>query len=149
MGKNKNTTIFLLCATITVWCVVGFKLVGFFSQTDKPSVEQEFTEPQSVGAPIDSLMLNYRDPFFPLSQESKHTGMGDYSATVLESTLPALEYKGLIRDGKGSVNAFISHHGRWDSYRVGAVIEGARIVDITAESLTVKWRGNDYTIAAK
>ena len=94
-------------------------------------------------------MLDYRDPFFVEEPSVEPARPEPVPEPAAEPVMPALSYKGLIRDGDGCVKALVAFNGKVDGYRKGDKIDDVKVLEISPEALTVRWRGKEYTIAAK
>ncbi len=149
MVKNKIATTLLTIAAIAIWCIVGYRIFRWISPKETPVANIASPKVESGRQPEDSLMLDYRDPFLGSVKEVKSTVNSYVSEPVPEPAMPSVAYKGLIRDGDGIVKAMIAHEGRLEGFTKGAVIDGLRLTDITAEYIVVKWRGTEYIITAK
>ncbi len=150
MAKSKASVILLSIAAIGIWGIVGYRVFRWVAPQDMPVTRATTPKAKPAGQRADSLMLNYRDPFFTGLEESSPTNHHPRSEPIgPEPVMPVLSYKGLIRDANGSVRALITSNGQTDGYKKGDSVAEVKIIDITADCLTVKWRGKSYTIAAQ
>ena len=148
-GKRNISTILLLAAAVVIWCLVGYRVWRWFSP--KEGSTMKVTAPAAVSTPVaeDSLMLNYRDPFFEKEPVVVSASPAPVPEPVPEPVMPAISYKGLIRDGDGCVKAQVAFNGQVDGYRIGEKIGDVKVLAISLDALTVRWRRKEYTIAAK
>lgn len=149
MTKHSISTVCLLTAAIAVWSIVGYRVFRWMSPKEEPVARAILPKATPVRTTTDSLMLNYRDPFFTGKANATPAKESLNTAPVPSSSLPALGYKGLIRDGNGSVRAMVSFGGRTEGYRRGDIVEGVKLLKITADCLTVRWQGADYNLEAQ
>ncbi len=147
MGKRNTSTILLLAAAVVIWCLVGYRVWRWLSPKDGPVVSTTRSKANPASHKGDSLMLDYRDPFFV--EEKKAEPIQPAPIPEPETVMPTLSYKGLIRDGDGSVKALVAFNGQVDGYKKGDKIGDVKVLLISPEVLTVRWRGKDYNIAAK
>lgn len=151
MAKIKASTIILSLAAIAIWCVVGYRVYRWIFPREQSVLQTAPRERETGTGQSDTLLLNYRDPFFPAGMPSRPSARSGAPAPspVAEKPLPTLTYKGLIRDGGGRVKAMISFEGRVEGYPVGAMVGGARIKGIKADYVIVEWQGKEHTIKAR
>ena len=149
MAKRSISTIILLTAAITIWCLVGYRIYRWFSPKDEPVISTTRPKSNSTSHEGDSLSLNYRDPFFVEEKKAEPIQPAPISEPAPESVMPTLSYKGLIRDGDGCVKAIVVFNGQVEGYKKGDKIGDVKVLLISPEVLTVRWRGRDYNIAAK
>ncbi len=150
MAKIKASTIVLSLAAIAIWCVVGYRVYRWVSPKDAPAGASAPKPRRTDTRQPDTLLLDYRDPFFQSpARETRAAGRGTAPKPAEEQPLPALAYKGLIRDGRGMVKAMVSFEGRVEGYPVGSVVGGARIKGIKADCITVEWQGKEHTVKAR
>lgn len=147
--RSNISTFLLLAATVAIWGVVGYRVYRWVSPEDIPAGKPVLPEARAGAPAKDTLMLNYPDPFMGEVKTSTDPAPRTPSMPMPERPMPAIAYKGLIRDADGSVKAMITYNNQTDGYRKGETIEGIKIKQITAECITVRWNGSDYTIAAK
>ena len=150
MAKNKLTVILLSVAAVAIWGIVGYRVFRWVAPKDMPIAKAIPPKTSSIKPSCDSLKLNYRDPFLSDLEESRPMdNHARFETPAPEPVMPVLSYKGLIRDGNGIVRALITCSNQTEGYRKGESVAGVRIMEITADCLTVKWRGKTYTIAAQ
>lgn len=148
-GKQSISTILLLAAAVVIWCLVGYRVWRWFSPKDAPVARVTAPAAAPASQAGDSLLLSYRDPFFKEEAAVAAVSPAPVPEPAPEPVLPALSYKGLIRDGDGSVKALVAFDGKVDGYMQGEKIGDVKVLSISPEALTVRWRRKDYTIAAK
>ena len=148
-GKQSISTILLLAAAVVIWCLVGYRVWRWFSPKDAPVVAAVAPVAAPASPAEDSLLLQYRDPFFKEEEAVAAVSPAPVPEPATEPVMPALSYKGLIRDGDGCVKALVAFDGKVDAYRVGEKIGEVKVLAISPEALTVRWRRKEYTIAAK
>lgn len=149
MAKNKTSVILLSVAAVAVWGIVGYRVFRWVTPEEVPVVRAFSKKEKTESTSTDSLMLNYRDPFFADKKEAVPERESLPKETTPAPALPAFSYKGLIRDADGSVRAMVTHGRQTDGYRKGEMVDGAKIIAITADCLTVRWHGTDYNLEAK
>ena len=149
MAKSKASIILLSIAAIAIWGVVGYRVYRWVSPVEAPAVKPVAPKERRQRPARDSLKLNYPDPFLGEVKKAKEPAPLTPSRPMPERPMPAIAYKGLIRDADGCVKAMITYNNQTDGYRKGETIDGIKIKQITAECITVRWNGADYTIAAK
>ena len=150
MAKNNRTsTIILVVAAIAVWCVVGYRVFRWIWPKETPVAVSSKPVRADDGQGKDSLLLNYKDPFLGDIKTPSSDNTASAAGPVQEPVMPALSYKGLIKDSDGTVNAMISYGGHTEGYSRGSVIDGVRIVEIHADYIIIKWRGSEYILKAR
>lgn len=147
--RNRISTLLLFVAAVAIWGVVGYRVYQWVSPIETPAAKPSVPKERQQKPAKDTLMLDYPDPFMGEVRKSKEPVPMAPSRPMPEHTMPSIAYKGLIRDADGSVKAMITYNNQTDGYRRGETIEGIKIKQITAECITVRWNGSDYTIAAK
>lgn len=150
MTKRSNiSTLLLILAAAAIWGVVGYRVYRWVAPVEAPAVKPAAPKERRQKPARDSLLLNYPDPFLGEVKKAKEPAPRTPSMPMPERPMPGIAYKGLIRDADGSLKAMITYNNQTDGYRKGETIEGIKIKQITAECITVRWNGSDYTIAAK
>ena len=149
MAKSKASIFLLSIAAIAIWGIVGYRVYRWVAPVEAPAVKPAAPKERRQKPARDSLLLNYPDPFLGEVKKAKEPAPRTPSMPMPERPMPAIAYKGLIRDADGSLKAMITYNNQTDGYRKGETIEGIKIKQITAECITVRWDGADYTIAAK
>ena len=149
MMRGRISTIVLIIAATAIWSVVGYRIFRWISP--KKDVVPVITTPhaQVEVNGYDTLMLNYRDPFLDDNNSFDVVDGSFDSVAADESSMPVLEYKGLIRGGDGIVKAMIIHDGHLDGFSKGAVIDGLHLTEVAADYIIVQWKGTEYLINAK
>lgn len=150
MTKRSNIgTLLLILAAAAIWGVVGYRVYHWVAPVEAPVAKPVLPKAKAARPARDSLLLNYPDPFLEEVRKAKEQAPRTPSMPMPERPMPGIAYKGLIRDADGSLKAMITYNNQTDGYRKGETIEGIKIKQITAECITVRWNGADYTIAAK
>ena len=140
--KKKLMVGALSAAVLLVWGLIGFRVWGIL----KPHEEQRSYDLNVNTLPArpivrDTLLLNYRDPFLDKVMKMEKTNVLPVRVTTHKRPAPQMSYKGMMRGRDGKRKALIQVGSELESIAVGESVEGARVIAMDSECVTVRWEG--------
>lgn len=110
MIKRSNIgTLLLILAAAAIWGVVGYRVYRWVAPVEAPAVKPVAPKERRQKPARNSLLLNYPDPFLGEVRKTKEPVLENQFRQMPERTMPAIAYKGLIRDADGSLKAMITY----------------------------------------
>lgn len=149
MADKKFTSIILLVATVRIWGMVAYKIASFSPQDNKTGDTDKHLQESSVAPMMDSLSLDYPDPFLKDLSLARMKHKDD--KTHQDKAIPAPEPKpdfnfyGIISDGYETF-AIILRNGEFHTFAKGDVIQGFRITEFSVDEMTLDFQGKRIKI---
>lgn len=150
--KSKVKTYLLLIAVLSIWTIIGFKIVSTLNP-DIPKISQQedmiaFTPKNNIVADTFSIQPSERDPFLGTLVAKKQESSKPTTKTPKEALVwMPIVYHGTVskQDSKEKI-CVISIDGQQHIMKMGQDMNGVKLVRATNTEILVSYKGARKTI---
>lgn len=151
--KSKTKTYLLLIAVLSIWGIIGFKIVSTLNP-HVPEVSQNenrvvFTPKTNMAIDTFSIQMSERDPFLGTLLVKKQVANKSVNSTPKEPLvwMPIL-YHGMVskRDSNEKI-CVISIDGQQHIMKVGQDLNGVKLLRATNTEISVGYKGLRKTVS--
>lgn len=150
--KGKTKTYLLLVAVLTIWGIIGFKIVSTLNP-DAPEANQQedmvaFIPKTNIAADTFSIQPSERDPFLGTLLVKKQEINKPTTSTPKEDFVwMPLVYHGTVskQDSKEKI-CVISIDGQQHIMKIGQAMNGVKLLKVTNTEIIVGYKGARKTI---
>ena len=142
--KSKVTTYILIAGVLVIWGIILWKV--FSPKDDAPQIDMTPRKVVAVEEVVDTLMLNYRDPFLGAIPTKPIVNIRSVPLSVpmqiIEQEPPPehrLRYLGQITRAS-TPHSLVEINGVLHTMRKGDTAEGYRLTTIWQDSVALKWK---------
>lgn len=150
--KSKAKTYLLLIAVLSIWSIIGLKIVSTLNP-DAPEVNQQentvaFTPKNSIEADTFSIQPSERDPFLGTLVAKKQESSKPTTKTPKEALVwMPIVYHGTVskQDSKEKI-CVVSIDGQQNIMKIGQEMNGVKLLKATNTEILVGYKGAKKTI---
>jgi hypothetical protein len=153
--KNKKFTYFLGFATLVVWGLIIYRIIGSMDTGGDTAAsapvltKKETFNDYAVPKDTTRLLLNYRDPFglVPFKDTVKVVSPGRTAHDLTVTAAPAINwgfirYSGYIRNpGSKQLIALVQINGKSADMREGDIVDKVKLLKNMQDSVKVRFNG--------
>lgn len=147
--KKNVTLVALIVCVILIWGLIGVRVWKMTRPEEVSRPIGEIEEKKVQGEALDTLLLNYRDPFLERRAVIHKESVQEITKPAPESSAPQVLFKGLMRGKDGKDLALIMVDNEWRMLTLGEQVQDARILEIKPKHVVLDWRGKRLIVEAQ